>query len=790
MAASRTFEVKFIGNIKGLKGAINELQKTSGDLGKSFVGMSGIMKGALAGVSVYGLVRGLQALTSSSIEASGAQHRLRQILTTTGGAVDNQVDQLLAQATALSKVGIASKESIVTTQAQLATFDLQAATIQKLTPAILNYVTAEKGATASADDFKSMTNGLALALGGQFGALTRVGFTLDDHTKKMISSGTESQRAEAIVKVLNSTYEGFNESLAKTPEGQIILLQREFAGLKDELGRAVLPTILNFVDTIRTQVIPILQAFVSGLTGNTSVTSALSESAKKAWAWGYTVLAIVRTIIAMKDQLIMFGAAIVAMWGVAKVVAAASAIYKVIKSMIVVYSALTAASAAATAAQAAATGGISLVAAGVAATAALAMIGTAIYGANKAVEKYNKTLDEMPSLGEIMPGQDEIDGLSDIAYNFDSVAGSADKAGKATDKYKDIIAGFKKQLDDANKVLQDARNKFNDFAKSVADTFKSVINFGGAFDKSADSVKLAEEATQALAEAQARYQDILKTGSLEDQKDALADLQKAQENAAKSVTSKKTFLDVLQEQANKSKDFATRVQELIRLGLSEAAIQEVLKAGADAGIAIADEIIAGGTTVVTQVNKLIEATSFIADQVGQYGAEQFYQAGITQGEALVRGILDAIRAAGLTVDASGNIKAPESATSAAGAAAAGAGKKQTPTSGTYKPGVQIGPGGKILTPISVPKPSDLFKLPSNKMIPFATGGIVTKPTNALIGEAGPEAVIPLNKMNRMGATYNVTVNAGMGADGAQIGKQIVDAIKRYERSSGPVFASA
>jgi hypothetical protein len=38
--------------------------------------------------------------------------------------------------------------------------------------------------------------------------------------------------------------------------------------------------------------------------------------------------------------------------------------------------------------------------------------------------------------------------------------------------------------------------------------------------------------------------------------------------------------------------------------------------------------------------------------------------------------------------------------------------------------------------------------------------------------------------------YNISVNAGMGADGASIGREIVDAIKRYERTSGPVFASA
>jgi hypothetical protein len=74
-------------------------------------------------------------------------------------------------------------------------------------------------------------------------------------------------------------------------------------------------------------------------------------------------------------------------------------------------------------------------------------------------------------------------------------------------------------------------------------------------------------------------------------------------------------------------------------------------------------------------------------------------------------------------------------------------------------------------------------------IQLAEGGIVTKATRALIGEAGPEAVIPLDKMGGMGNTYNITVNAGMGTDGAKLGEDIVRAIRKYERVSGPVFAS-
>ena len=85
-----------------------------------------------------------------------------------------------------------------------------------------------------------------------------------------------------------------------------------------------------------------------------------------------------------------------------------------------------------------------------------------------------------------------------------------------------------------------------------------------------------------------------------------------------------------------------------------------------------------------------------------------------------------------------------------------------------------------------------FRQLENVSIPriqLAEGGIVTKATRALIGEAGPEAVIPLDRM-RMGNTINITVNAGLGADGRQIGESIIREIKKYERASGPVFASA
>jgi hypothetical protein len=57
--------------------------------------------------------------------------------------------------------------------------------------------------------------------------------------------------------------------------------------------------------------------------------------------------------------------------------------------------------------------------------------------------------------------------------------------------------------------------------------------------------------------------------------------------------------------------------------------------------------------------------------------------------------------------------------------------------------------------------ADVYMRENPGAVKMAAGGIVTRPTNALIGEAGAEAVIPLSKMGGMGTTVNITVNGSV-----------------------------
>lgn len=71
-----------------------------------------------------------------------------------------------------------------------------------------------------------------------------------------------------------------------------------------------------------------------------------------------------------------------------------------------------------------------------------------------------------------------------------------------------------------------------------------------------------------------------------------------------------------------------------------------------------------------------------------------------------------------------------------------------------------------------------FGVPDIPML--ANGGIVMGPQLAVIGEKGPEAVIPLDRLGNMGGG-NVTIHVNGGDPNA-----VVDALRKYYRQNGPL----
>jgi len=105
------------------------------------------------------------------------------------------------------------------------------------------------------------------------------------------------------------------------------------------------------------------------------------------------------------------------------------------------------------------------------------------------------------------------------------------------------------------------------------------------------------------------------------------------------------------------------------------------------------------------------------------------------------------------------------------------------TSGNAGSGLVIRTGGGQAIPASLFGGGSAIRDRMLDLIPFAKGGIVTAPTVGLVGEAGSEAIIPLDRLGS-GMTVNVTINAGMGVDPAVVGDEIVNVLQRYNRRNG------
>ena len=362
-----------------------------------------------------------------------------------------------------------------------------------------------------------------------------------------------------------------------------------------------------------------------------------------------------------------------------------------------------------------------------------------------------------------------------------------ERVSKASQNFAKFVAGTSPTTIQGS--LNIASDSLNKMKTDLSGTNKLTEQSAEQFEELASVVQ--NELSDAFSSAQNQLSDAKQAFS--DFKDAISGSITGAINFASAIEDS-DFLSGLQKQADTAIKFSDRVGKLLELGLSESALRQVLDAGAETGIAIADQIIAGGSTVVQKVNSLVSAVENVANIVGETGAKQFYAAGVAQGEALVEGIRQSIISAAsdiaalaaslssttITVQPPVVTTEPKPTTQKDDKP-----KQQQPLTKTEK--IVKAAGGAQSTAASR---SYTAMAAAMGLIRLAEGGIVEQPTFALIGEAGPEAVIPLNKSNQMGNTINITVNAGIGTSGAQVGREIVDAIKKYERTSGPVFVSA
>jgi predicted nucleic acid-binding Zn-ribbon protein len=404
-----------------------------------------------------------------------------------------------------------------------------------------------------------------------------------------------------------------------------------------------------------------------------------------------------------------------------------------------------------------------------------------------------KLKDEFTTIGETLPELIELTRQYGIEFNPDAKIANAPK----------LLDRLKLSWTNVSKAVADAQADFTNTQQSVTDTFRGFLSLADAADAYYGRQKAASDALAELTKYRAKLTD----EATDSEKEKLKELQQAyQEAQTAAATGAQSIVEEFVAQSKKFGEFGEKLQQLLRAGLNKTSFMQILNMGAERGSDVADSYLKGNTQeLVNRTNETVKAYDDLAQTIGTETANTFYQAGLMSAIALLRAFTvafakdaptrKALKAiiADLESDLAINIKTTVSAPSGGGGGGGGGAPAATievPTAAAIGPiaqsiGLQPATVAEIKATTTQPPPSGEGRIWA-EIRALAQGGLVTRPTLSLIGEAGPEAVIPLNQLGGMGGNITINVNAGMGTDGAEVGRQIVDALKQYQRRNGPI----
>lgn len=151
-----------------------------------------------------------------------------------------QTQALREQAHALQQVTTFGDERIISAQAMLSTFALEADAIAKVTPRLLDMAAASEKATGSQVDLEQIAIAIGKSLTIGVGSLTRYGVVISDNAKKQFELASESEKLNIILGELDKNFRGVAEAVGETDAAELDKLANAFGDLKEKGGGVAL----------------------------------------------------------------------------------------------------------------------------------------------------------------------------------------------------------------------------------------------------------------------------------------------------------------------------------------------------------------------------------------------------------------------------------------------------------------------------------------------------------------------------------------------------------------------
>jgi hypothetical protein len=333
-----------------------------------------------------------------------------------------------------------------------------------------------------------------------------------------------------------------------------------------------------------------------------------------------------------------------------------------------------------------------------------------------------------------------------LREEFDKSAKSAFAAFKLTGITEDVgefTTAVRRLNDELVRLIED--NQIDEgkglFSKAAQETLIATVN------EITDGLEIVAKARDAMVKEIDKGRD-----SLQEQQRGKASLFKSivdslfgNVNIAQIGGRATTIIRTLQRTLKQTTEFASQLENLRAMGLSETLVQQIIGSGAQIGGATAKALIKGGPEAIDQINGLYSQIGDVAGKIGSDTANLMFDAGIKTTEALLEGLLaeqEQLKQAAETLASAFNDAFMK----------------------------ELGQGQ-----------SSMF-LGNLRQILAGVGGVSGVPATA--------SAVAMGMQSGPSATYNININPGVVSDPIALGREVVTAIQRYEQTNGKVWVRA
>lgn len=326
MAGDRTLSLKLLADTKNLVDGLNKGAKSTESFGKQIGDISAkVVKSFVAIGAAVGALS--LAFAKAAAEDQQAANRLAQTL----GAVTNATEaQIQTVGRFITQVSLATG---ITDDELRPAFERLARSTKNVDEAqtLLNLALDLSAATSA--PLEQVTNALGKAYDGNYTSLNKLGLGIDQSIIK-------TKDFNKLYETLNSTFGEFSERRSEEALVKFQRLQVAITEAKEAVGAALLPVFERLGDWLLNEGVPRLNAFIAGLIGDKSLSSAYSLAEKKSEEFGQKVRGVFDKFVEYKEVLKDVAIAIGTVFVVSKITAAVQATIAVIQTLIKAYNAL------------------------------------------------------------------------------------------------------------------------------------------------------------------------------------------------------------------------------------------------------------------------------------------------------------------------------------------------------------------------------------------------------------------------------------------------------------------